>query len=68
MGLFDRNKHQHTWEETGRKFYPPRYVVEEARGKLSYDHKKLIFGYTTITYKCQGCGVVKTGHIIGEVP
>ena len=66
MGLF--NRHKHVWEETGRKFFPPEYEVRETWGHLSFDHKKLIFGYTTITYRCKDCGIIDTSTKIGEVP
>lgn len=67
MSIFNRNKHQHEWEETQNEYFPATMMVKRVSGYLSEEMEKLIFGYTRITHCCKTCPEIRVSDRIGDV-
>ncbi|HEY2086269.1 MAG TPA: hypothetical protein VGH54_09620 [Mycobacterium sp.] len=68
VSLFAREpKHQHAWKVAGGRYEPPvgrSFEVERISDQML---REMIYGVTTITQECTGCGWVATSREIGRV-
>lgn len=64
--------HRHTWSELDRKVV--RGAMEEGRafkfkaGAWSEHASDLLYGYTLVQQRCEGCGHLRTQKLTGAWP
>ena len=62
--------HRHSWTEIERIYARPRKItdlIDEALAGLSEDlARQLLFGVTSIIYRCSECGAIKTVEVLGK--
>lgn len=62
--------HRHSWTEIERIYARPRKIttlIDEALTGMSEDlARQLLFGVTTIVYRCSECGAIKKLEVLGK--
>lgn len=60
--------HRHSWKVTKKIFNPPKGQLKRTdniSANFSFDLRCVIFGFTTVSYRCS-CGRLKTERLIGD--
>jgi len=58
--------HRHNWIEIERFETPPTEISSVSGGAPERTIRELVFGITTILYRCSICSGIKTVEILGK--
>ena len=58
--------HRHAWVETERVFVKPPASIGSFKSADEELAHQVLFGVTTILYKCTKCGQVRTVEVLGD--
>ena len=67
MGLFNKYRCKHEWEEVNRTFTEPNYTVTGIKGVSEQVFERILHGFTNIELKCKHCGLIHVNQTIGKV-
>jgi hypothetical protein len=62
---YQKTKHHCRGHETGRRYMPG--IMETGGKARGFVDERMIYGYTEITYKCDGCGRYFNNTVVGKI-